>query len=114
MIQTEFTIGEQINRNPYHLPLIRTQLTKALPQLMREVHEEVVDSFNEYIPLTSGESTLYHLPCHPDVRVDWTSVNASDIFMKVVSRATNRVFVGRPLCESSCILDIKPLSDKHQ
>jgi len=82
---------------------------------MREVHEEVVDAFNEYIPLTNGEiRTSYHLPHHPDVRIDWTSVKASDTFMNVVSRATNRVFVGRPLCESSSFLDIKPLADMHQ
>ena len=42
--------------NPYHVPIIRAHLTKALPQLMRDVHEEVVDAFNEFIPLTSGGS----------------------------------------------------------
>ncbi|KIM39012.1 hypothetical protein M413DRAFT_12344 [Hebeloma cylindrosporum] len=81
-LQTEYTVGGQINMNPYHVPIIRAQLTKALPQLMRDVHEEVVDAFNEFIPLTS----------------EWTGVKASDTFINVVCRASNRVFVGRPLC----------------
>jgi len=41
--------------NPYHIPIIQGQLTKALPQLVPEIHEEIVDAFNDIIPLTSGK-----------------------------------------------------------
>jgi hypothetical protein len=40
-----------------------------------------------------------HLPSYTDFRIDWTSVRVSEIFMKIVCRASNRVFVGGPLCE---------------
>jgi hypothetical protein len=51
----EYTIGRHIINNAYHIPLIRTQLTRVLPQLVPEVHEEVVDAFNEFIPPTGGK-----------------------------------------------------------
>ncbi|KIM38724.1 hypothetical protein M413DRAFT_447671 [Hebeloma cylindrosporum] len=81
-LQTEYTLGAQFTKNPYHAPIIRAKLTRALPQLMPEIHEEVVDAFNEFIPLTS----------------DWSSVKALDTFMNVICRVSNRIFVGRPLC----------------
>ncbi|KIM38977.1 hypothetical protein M413DRAFT_447338 [Hebeloma cylindrosporum] len=81
-LQLEYTLGKHISLNTYHVPLIRAQLTRALPQLVPLVHEEVVDAFNEFIPLTS----------------EWTSVKASETFMDIICRASNRVFVGRPLC----------------
>ncbi|KIM39577.1 hypothetical protein M413DRAFT_447055 [Hebeloma cylindrosporum] len=81
-IQIEYTLGGHVKTNPYHIPIIRAQLTRALPQLVPEVHEEVVDAFNDFIPPTS----------------DWTSFRALETFMNIVCRASNRIFVGRPLC----------------
>ena len=67
---------------------------------MPEVHEEVVDAFNEFIPPTSGGiQTLYFLPHYADIGIDWTSIKASETFMDIICRASNRIFVGRPLCE---------------
>ena len=54
----KYTLGGQIRTNPYHVPIIRAQFARALPQLVPEVQEEVVDAFNEFIPLTSGENIL--------------------------------------------------------
>ena len=55
MLQIDFTLGEHMRTNPYHIPILRSQLTRALPQLVPEIHEEIVDAFNEFIPLTSGK-----------------------------------------------------------
>ncbi|KAF8959646.1 cytochrome P450 [Flammula alnicola] len=81
-LQVEYTLGENISKNPYHIPIIRAQLTRALPKLVPEVHEEIEDAFKEFIPATD----------------DWTSVKMLDTAMKIVGRASNRIFVGTPLC----------------
>ncbi|CAA7265251.1 unnamed protein product [Cyclocybe aegerita] len=81
-IQTEFTLGKPIRDNPYHLSIVRVQLTRAIPQLVPALYDEIVASFNDLIPATDN----------------WMSVKILDTMMKVVARASNRVFVGLPLC----------------
>ncbi|KAF8959647.1 cytochrome P450 [Flammula alnicola] len=81
-LQVEYTLGENVSKNTYHIPIIRAQLTRALPKFVPEVHEEIEDAFKQFIPATD----------------DWTSVKVLDTVMKIVGRASNRVFVGAPLC----------------
>ncbi|KAF8185937.1 cytochrome P450, partial [Pholiota molesta] len=83
-LQVEYTLGDRVSKNPYHIPIIRAQLTRALPQLVPEVQDELQEAFKEYLPPTD----------------DWTSVKVTDTVMKVVGRASNRIFVGLPLCKN--------------
>ena len=53
-LQSDYTIGPNISKNLYHVPIVRGQLTQALPLLVPEVYDEVVMAFNEYIPITEG------------------------------------------------------------
>ena len=53
-----------------------------------------------------------HLLSYLDIRIDWTSFKALETFMNIVCRASNRIFVGLPLCKSS-ILVFKSLSDMN-
>ncbi|KAF8153783.1 cytochrome P450 [Crassisporium funariophilum] len=90
LLQTEYTLGVNISQNPYHIPIIRAQLTRALPRLVPEVREEIVDAFNDFIPVTE----------------EWTSVLALETMMKIVCRASNRIFVGLPLCKDPDFVDL--------
>ncbi|KAF9535150.1 cytochrome P450 [Crepidotus variabilis] len=83
-LQTRYTLGPHIAENPYHIPVIRTQLTRSLPLLVPEVHAELIEAFEENIPRTT----------------EWIKLKALDSVLKVVSRASNRVFVGVPLCKN--------------
>ncbi|KAF8965810.1 cytochrome P450 [Flammula alnicola] len=90
-LQAEYTIGQNIITDPYHVPIIRSELTKALPQLVPMMHEEVVEALNEYIPLED----------------DWTCVSKTfEIMAQVICRASNRAFVGRPLCRDPDYVDL--------
>jgi len=60
-LQLDYTLGAQFSKNPYHVPIIRTQFTRAIPHFVPELHEEVTAAFNEFIPLTSGELGLVSL-----------------------------------------------------
>ena len=53
-LQLDYTIGPNVRINPYHIPIIRLQLTQALPLLVPEVYDEVVMACNEFIPITKG------------------------------------------------------------
>ena len=54
-MQIKYTLGAEFTKNPYHIPLIQGKITRALPQLVPEIHDEVVDAFNELLPLTDGK-----------------------------------------------------------
>ena len=54
-LQSSFTLGSQITENPYHISLIRTELTRSLPKLVPELHAEMTDAFSQLIPATDGK-----------------------------------------------------------
>ncbi|KJA23965.1 hypothetical protein HYPSUDRAFT_39491 [Hypholoma sublateritium FD-334 SS-4] len=83
-LQVNYTLGENVSSKPYHIPIVRAQLTRALPELVPEVIDEIQQAFGDVIPPTE----------------DWTSVKVLDNTMKIVSRASNRIFVGLPLCRN--------------
>ena len=53
-IQDGYTLGPTVPENPYHIPLIRSQLTQAIPLVAPEIYDEVVMACNEFIPITKG------------------------------------------------------------
>lgn len=55
ILQSDYTLGRNLRENPYHVPILRSQLTKALPLLVPEVHDEIVAACNEFIPITEGK-----------------------------------------------------------
>ncbi|KAF9528910.1 cytochrome P450, partial [Crepidotus variabilis] len=85
-LQTRYTLGPQISDNPYHIPIIRAQLTRSLPLLVPEIYDELLEAFKDNIPATDGKY--------------WSKVPAFNSLMKVISRASNRIFVGAPLCRN--------------
>ncbi|KAF8159223.1 cytochrome P450 [Crassisporium funariophilum] len=89
-LQTDYTLGANIRTNPYHLPILRAQLNRNLSRLVPEVHDEVANAFNDFIPPSE----------------DGRSVHISDVIKKIVSRASNRVFVGLPLCRDPEFVDL--------
>lgn len=54
ILQVIYTLSENINKNLYHVPILRAQLTRALPELAIEVLDEVREAFNEVIPPSDG------------------------------------------------------------
>ncbi|KAF9533018.1 cytochrome P450 [Crepidotus variabilis] len=89
-LQTDHTVGPHMFDNDYHIAIVRSQLTRSLPRLVPEVHDELIEAFKDYIPLTE----------------DWSTVQAYNIVAKLVSRASNRIFVGVPLCRNHDWIDL--------
>ncbi|KAF8574245.1 cytochrome P450 [Ramaria rubella] len=89
-LATEYTMGRDVTSDPYHVEVTRTHLTRNLAQLYPAMREELVPAFEENIPVTD----------------DWTSVTVLEAAMKIVSRVSNRIFVGAPTCRDKEYIDL--------
>lgn len=52
LIQPDYTFDHDIKANPYHIPLLRTHLTKNLPNIFPALFDEVIAAFEDLIPAT--------------------------------------------------------------
>ncbi|KAI0071400.1 cytochrome P450 [Panus rudis PR-1116 ss-1] len=89
-LQVDHTLGPEISRNPYHVPLIRNNLTRNLASLFSGVLDEIVAACHDNIPSSD----------------DWVAVPALNTMMQVVCRASNRIFVGLPKCRDPDYIDL--------
>ena len=53
-LQSQFTFGSRMSKNQFQIPIIKTRLTKSLPELVPSVYDEVVEACNQYIPANNG------------------------------------------------------------
>ncbi|KAF8897198.1 cytochrome P450 [Infundibulicybe gibba] len=79
----DYTMGPEIHHDPYHVATVRTPLTRNLAIRFTDIQEEIAAAFNDVVPVNGKE---------------WVSVPAFRTMMRVVSRTSNRLFVGFPLC----------------
>ncbi|KDR68416.1 hypothetical protein GALMADRAFT_215851 [Galerina marginata CBS 339.88] len=83
--QTDYMMGPQIRRAPYHIKVVRTPLTRNLAARFPDIKDEISNAFADLIPATQSE---------------WTSVPVLKTVVKIVCRTSNRLFVGLPLCRN--------------
>ncbi|KAF5315413.1 hypothetical protein D9619_007343 [Psilocybe cf. subviscida] len=85
-IQLKYTLGAETMEDPFHIPVVRTPLTRALAARFPEIKDEIIAAFNDNIPPTDTK--------------EWTSYHALPTIMHIVARTSNRLFVGLPLCRN--------------
>ncbi|EJD07466.1 cytochrome P450 [Fomitiporia mediterranea MF3/22] len=78
-----WTLGEKLIRDTYHITTVRNQLTRSLALLFDDIRDEIICAFGDIIPVKGD---------------DWVAIPALDMVRHVVCRASNRIFVGVPLC----------------
>ncbi|KAI6013599.1 hypothetical protein BKA83DRAFT_4006153, partial [Pisolithus microcarpus] len=81
--KVDYLIGPEINSNPYHISVARIHLTRNLGLYYPDIKDEVHTAFEELLDLKDNA---------------WKSVPAVETVREIVCRASNRVFVGLPLC----------------
>ncbi|KAH9837371.1 cytochrome P450 [Rhodofomes roseus] len=91
LVQARYTIAKEIHENPMHIAVIRGPFTRNLGVLMPDVADEVASALQEAIP---------------DEGDEWVGVVAFPAMTRVVCRASNRVFIGLPMCRNSEYLEI--------
>ncbi|KAI0800573.1 cytochrome P450 [Fomes fomentarius] len=91
LMQTRFTLGREPLDDPYHVDIIREKLMRSLVAVLPDVIDELALAVPDLIP-TQG--------------VEWTTVDVMKTTQQIVARASNRVFVGVPVCRNQEYLDI--------
>ncbi|PVF95398.1 putative cycloheximide-inducible protein CIP70 [Serendipita vermifera] len=89
MVQMRYTFGAEIEETTYHHSAIRNQLTRSLGVVLPDVHKEIEIALEETVH-----------------RNEWTEVTAYTWIQRIVSRASNRIFVGEPLCRDKAWIDL--------
>ena len=102
-MQSKYTIGRDPIVNGYHVGIIKDKLTRTLGTILPDVIDELTAAVQEYIPV-QGDGTsdalaiVAFMIADDDDFPEWVTVNAMQTSQMVVARASNRVFVGLPLC----------------
>ncbi|OCH95706.1 cytochrome P450 [Obba rivulosa] len=91
LLQSKWTLGLEVHKDPYHITLVREKLTRSLTVLLPEVLDELDLAIKEFIPVQGDE---------------WLSVPVLTSMQRIVARATNRIFVGLPKCRDDDYLDL--------
>ncbi|KAK7442710.1 hypothetical protein VKT23_015956 [Stygiomarasmius scandens] len=80
--QQDHTMGKTVYLHPYHANIVRTTLTKNISTRFSDVQDEIATAFSDEIPPSA----------------DWKPYPTMNIVMRIISRTTNRLFVGLPVC----------------
>ncbi|KZO94407.1 cytochrome P450 [Calocera viscosa TUFC12733] len=83
-VAIEYTIGKELADNPWHTSVIRKQMTQNLGAKFPEIYDEISQAFMDELEVADSGA--------------WTPINAYNVILHVVCRASNRLFVGLPLC----------------
>ncbi|KAK0230012.1 cytochrome P450 [Armillaria nabsnona] len=80
----DYTLGRSNRLDPYHLDVVRGALTRNISSCFADVQDEIKVAFKDNIPMTE----------------DWVEIPAYETILQIVCRASNRMFVGLPLCRN--------------
>ena len=51
LLNTRYTLGDEVHDKPYHIAVIRSQLTRNIGRMYPEIRDEVVIAFDEVLDL---------------------------------------------------------------
>ncbi|KAF8447272.1 cytochrome P450 [Boletus edulis BED1] len=83
ILEAMYTLGRDTHYNPYHVGILRARINRNLAAMHADIKDEIVMASDEILDLKGHE---------------WKSVPALSTAQKIISRTSNRVFVGLPLC----------------
>ncbi|KAF8745079.1 hypothetical protein AX14_010551 [Amanita brunnescens Koide BX004] len=87
VLQISYTLGKEVASDPYHVHVLSTQLTRNLHAILPEIRDEMSLAIQDYIPSTAEQG--------------WVTVPALETMAQIITRVTNRAFVGAPLCHDN-------------
>lgn len=85
-ISLEYTMSKDLTSHPYHIEIITKNFTHSV---LPETVDEFATAFEE----------------HTTIGPEWTGVDNSKLMLNCISRATNRLLIGPPLCRKQDYLD---------
>ncbi|KAI9441481.1 cytochrome P450 [Lactarius indigo] len=91
LVEPEYTLGILNDDAKFLAGIVRSKLTRNIAVTFKVVRDELIRSLDASIPV------------HGD---DWVKVPIVETLQRVVCAATNRVFVGAPLCRDQNYLNL--------
>lgn len=89
--QMRYTLGPNIVDGDHaHVEVVRNELTKNIGACFDDIYDEIRQGFGDSITFEEGQ--------------EWSSIPAFAMAISIIARATNRVFVGLPLCRDPAFL----------
>ena len=116
-IKGDYTLGEDIVTNPWHHDTIRGPVSKGFRLTVRNIHQTVPSlsatspTFWEVYMRNSNLLSKMNWHCRGtvsfyvclvadnDILIEWKEVKFPPTIRRIISRVSNRVFVGAPLCK---------------
>ncbi len=93
-------MGYSLCVDPYHAEVVRGALTRNIATCFADVHDEMKAAFEDNIPMTkSMETWQISDTTLADIVIDWIEVSAYQTVLQIVCRASNRMFIGLPICK---------------
>ncbi|KAK1225700.1 hypothetical protein PQX77_011320 [Marasmius sp. AFHP31] len=89
-LQVDYTLGKPLHYDPYHVKTVKGPMTRNIQARFAEVRDEVVTAFSESIP----------------PRNDWETIDFNPTMYQIICRASNRFFLGLPLCRDPDFVDL--------
>ncbi|CAL1702631.1 unnamed protein product [Somion occarium] len=90
VIHFKYSMGKNIMDDPFHVDVIRGQLTRNLAMVFPAMCDEIETVFAEAIPATK----------------EWTPVHCFPLLHAIVARISNRAFIGLPMCRHPGYLEV--------
>jgi hypothetical protein len=112
-------MGPEITRNEYHVLALRGWLTRNIGHFFPQLRDEIVNAFDHVLGLRDNG-----VCCTTFIRVvhfisEWKLVEVLPTALQVVTRTSNRIFVGLPVCEpnsvpvSACFLTCRQAESRN-
>ena len=100
-IQPEYTLRVLNLDDDYQTEVVRSKLTRNIAVTFKEVREELINTMDDLIP--AGKDSMWQsywqrLFFTIYIYIVWVKVPIVETLQRVICSATNRVFVGVPLC----------------
>ncbi|KAJ6551781.1 cytochrome P450 [Mycena capillaripes] len=104
-LAVNYTLGAGFVTNPYHVRVIQSSLTRNIGTRFVDIQDEIATAIRDEITLlnTNGRCAARHSSHQEDnsantqTTTDWIAVPALQTVFRVVSRTSNRLFVGAEL-----------------
>ncbi|KAJ7621337.1 cytochrome P450 [Roridomyces roridus] len=93
-LAVKYTLGMRFVETPYHEMVVRRELTRSSNERLLDVWDEVVCAFGDEVgvKLIAGGG--------------WVALPALETVLRIVSRTSNRLFVGVELCRNADYRDL--------
>lgn len=102
---SQYSFGSKlIVDEPYHGPIIRQKLTGSLDRVLGPLQEEIDMAFREEWESKWESKKADDSGSEKGDAGGWNDVKAFEEVMDIVARASNRTFVGAPLCHDKAFL----------